>query len=104
MSVHHHPGKNVVADALSRLSIGSVSHFEEQRKELVNDVHRLARLGVRLMIISDSGVTFENGAKSSFVVEVKENQHSGTILLEVKNVVHNQRVEVLSQGGDGVLR
>ena len=48
MSVHHHPGKNVVADALSRLSMGNVAHVEEERKELVKDVHRLARLGFRL--------------------------------------------------------
>ena len=49
MSEHYHPGKeNVVADALSRLSMGSVSHFKEERKEIVKDVHRLAPLGVRL--------------------------------------------------------
>ena len=55
MRVNYHPCKaNVVADALSRLSMGSVTHVEEERNELVKDVHKLARLGVRLMIISDS--------------------------------------------------
>ena len=55
MSVHYHPGKmNVVANDLSRLSMGSVAHIEEERKEIVKNVHRLARLGVRLMSISDS--------------------------------------------------
>ena len=30
MSVHYHPGKeNLLANALSRLSMGSVAHFEE---------------------------------------------------------------------------
>ena len=54
MSVHYHPGKaNVVANDFSRLSIGSVAHVEEKIKELVKDFHRLARLGVRLMSISD---------------------------------------------------
>ena len=38
------------------------------------------------------------------VVEVKEKQDSDPILLELKGVVHNQRVEVFSQRGDGVLR
>ncbi|WMV41286.1 hypothetical protein MTR67_034671 [Solanum verrucosum] len=95
MSVHYHPGKtNVVADALSRLSMGSVAHVEEERKELAKDVHRLARLGVRLMSISDSGVTVQNGAESSLVVEVKEKQDSEPILLELKGAAHNQRVEV----------
>ena len=73
MSVHYHPGNaNVVDNALSRLSMGSVSHVEEKGKDLMKDVHRLARLGVRLMIISDSGVTVQNRVDSSFVVEVKE--------------------------------
>ena len=43
-------------------------------------------------------------AESSLVVEVKEKQESNPILLELKGAVNNQRVEVFSQGGDGVLR
>ena len=105
ISVHYHPGKaNVVADALSILYMGSVAHVEEERKELVKDVHRLARLGFRLMSISDIGVTVQNGAESSLVVEVKEKQDSDPILLELKGAVNNQKVQVFSQGGDGVLR
>ncbi|WMV58725.1 hypothetical protein MTR67_052110 [Solanum verrucosum] len=43
MSVLYHLGKtNVVVDALSRLSIGSVAHIEDDKEELVRDVHRLA--------------------------------------------------------------
>ena len=50
MSVHYHPGKtNVVADSLRRLSMGSVAHVEEERKELIKDVHSLARLGIHLL-------------------------------------------------------
>ena len=82
---------------------GSVAHVEEKRKELVKDVHRLARLRVLLMSISDSRVTIQNGARSSLVVEVKKNQESDPIFLELKGVVNNQRVEVFSQGGDGKL-
>ena len=103
MSVHYHPGKaNVVADSFRRLSMGSVADVEEKRKELVEDVHRLARLGVRLMSISDSHVTIQNGAESSLVVEVKKNQESDSILLELKGAVKNQRVDVFSQVGDSV--
>ncbi|WMV54689.1 hypothetical protein MTR67_048074 [Solanum verrucosum] len=50
-----------------------VAHIEEERKDLAKDVHRLDRLGVRLMSISDSGVMIQNGEESSLVVEVKEN-------------------------------
>ena len=47
MSILYHPGKaNVEADALSRLSMGSVSHVEDGKKEFFRDVHRLAHMGV----------------------------------------------------------
>ena len=105
MIVHYYHGKaNVVADGLSRLSMDSVAHVGEKIKDLVKDVHRLARLGVLLMSISDSGVTVQNGVESSLVVEVKENQESHPIFLELKGAVNNQRVEVFFQGRYGVLR
>ena len=104
MSLHYHPSKaNVVADTFRRLSMGSVAHVEEERKEIVEDVHRIARLGVRFFSISDNGVTFQNGDESSLEVEVMEKQGSDPFLLELKGPVHNQRVEVFSQGGDSVL-
>ncbi|XP_069143374.1 uncharacterized protein [Solanum lycopersicum] len=93
MSVYYHPGKaNVVADALSRLSMGSVAHVDE-KNDLVKDVHRLARLGVFLMSISYSGVIVQHGAESSSVVEVKEKQESDPILLELKDT-HNSRYSI----------
>ena len=49
MSVLYHPGKDsVVANALIRMTMGSVSHMEEEKKELVKDVHMLAHLVVWL--------------------------------------------------------
>ncbi|KAH0633374.1 hypothetical protein KY284_036160 [Solanum tuberosum] len=45
MSALYHPDKAyVVANALSRMTMGSVAHVEDEKKELVRDVHRLARL------------------------------------------------------------
>ena len=53
MSVLYHPGKaNVVANTLSRMSMGSVSHVEKEKKELVKDVHRFSLLGVLFTIFS----------------------------------------------------
>ena len=75
ISVHYHPcEENVVADSFSRLYMGRVVQIEEERKELVKDVHRLARLGVRIICISDNCVKVMNRTKSSLVVEVKENK------------------------------
>ena len=54
------------------------------------------------MSISDSGVTVQNGAESSLMVEVKEKQDSDPIF-ECKSAFQNQRVEFFFQGRDGVL-
>ena len=43
MRVLYHPGKtNMVADALSRLSMGSVAHVDDDRKKLARDAHTLS--------------------------------------------------------------
>ena len=58
MNVHYHPGKaNVVADALSMMSMRSTTHIEDDKKELVKDVHRLARLGVLFVDSTSGGVS-----------------------------------------------
>ena len=49
MSVLYHPHKaNVVAVTLSRVYMCSVGHVNDEKKEIVKNVHRLACLGVRL--------------------------------------------------------
>ena len=86
---YHHAKANVVAYALSKVSMGSISHGDGERKELAKDFHNLSHLGVRLMSTLDNGVTVQNGLESSFLVKVKEKQVSGPISLELKGAVHN---------------
>ncbi|KAH0656975.1 hypothetical protein KY285_031857 [Solanum tuberosum] len=105
MSILYHPGKaNVVADSLSRLSMGSTAHVEEGKRKLAKDVHRLARLGVRLMDSIEGGIVVTNGVESSLVSEVKGKQDQDPILLELKANVRKQKVLAFEQVGDGVLR
>src|SRR5688572_1489441 len=101
MSVLYHSGKaNVVADALSRLSMSSVSHVEDGKKELVCDVHRLARLGVRLVDSSDGSVTIQNGSESSLIENVKVKQGMDPSLVDLKKSVEYKVIELFSKGGD----
>ncbi|KAH0715252.1 hypothetical protein KY284_008157 [Solanum tuberosum] len=71
---------------------------------LAKDMHKLARLGVRLMDSIEGGVVVMNGAESSLVSEVKEKQDQDPSLLELKENVHKQKILAFEQGGDGVLR
>ncbi|WMV33399.1 hypothetical protein MTR67_026784 [Solanum verrucosum] len=82
----------------------SVAHIEDNNKELVRDVHILARLGVRLVDSIKGGVMVHNGSKSSFVADVKAKQGLDPILIELKETVIKKPVEAFSQGGDGVVR
>ena len=88
MSVLYHPGKaNVVADALSHTTMGTVSHVEKSKKDLVKDVHRLACLGVQLEDSPNGGFVVHHNSESSLVVELKSKQHLHPSLMELKESV-----------------
>ena len=63
----------MVAYALSSMPMGRLSHIEEGKKHLVKDVHRFARLGVRLEDSPNCGFVVHNNSESSLVVEVSLN-------------------------------
>ena len=66
MSVLYQPDKaNVVADALRHMTIGSVCHEEEAKKDLVKDVHRLARFGLRFEYSPNGGFMVYHNFESS---------------------------------------
>ena len=104
MSVVYHPGKtNVVADALSRMTMGSVYHVEEGKKELVKNFHRLDRLEVRLEDFPNDGFMVHNKPESSLVVEVKSKKHLDPLLMELKKSVI-KKFNDYSTRGNGFLR
>ena len=60
----------MVEDALSRMNMGSVSHVEEGKKDLVKDFNCLACLGVRLKDSPNGGSMVHHNSESSLIVEV----------------------------------
>ncbi|WMV25175.1 hypothetical protein MTR67_018560, partial [Solanum verrucosum] len=80
------------------------AHVDIGDREMAREVHRLARLGVRLEEVGNGGVVVVDGARSSLVDEVLAKQDLDSSLLELKALVKKGKVEVFSQGGDGALR
>nr|XP_009791492.1 PREDICTED: uncharacterized protein LOC104238729 [Nicotiana sylvestris] len=101
-----HLGKaNVVADALSRKSLGSLAHLGVDQKPLAWEVYQLASLGVRISTSDEGKVMVRNGAESSLVAEVKEKQLIDPALAQMKEAVLNNKTSTFSLGGeDSVLR
>ncbi|WMV08347.1 hypothetical protein MTR67_001732 [Solanum verrucosum] len=95
--------RNGLGYALSRLSMGSVAHIDDDKKELDQDVHLLARLDVRLVDSTKCGFMVHTGSKSSFVENVKPKQGLDPTLVELKEVVLKKFLEAFSQGRDSVL-
>jgi len=94
MSIVYHPNKaNILADALSRLSMGSVAHVDDDRKELARHVHRFARLSARLVDSAKGGVMVHKGSESFFATDVKAKQCLDSTLVELKEVVLRKSVE-----------
>ena len=104
MNVHYHPGKAIIVDdALRRMSMGSTTHVEDEKKELEKDVHRLARLGVRLVDSTSGSVSAHPCSVSLLVVDVKQGQQLDPVLMELKDSAININGS-FALGGDDILR
>ena len=105
MSVLYNPGKaNVVSYSLSRMTMGSVSYVDEEKKDLAKEVHRFAKLVVRLDGSPNGGAIVHHNSYSSLKVEVMSKQHLYQPLMELEESVLGNLNESFSSGRGGVLR
>ena len=65
----------------------SIAHVDDERKELVRDIHSLARLRVQLVDFSKGGVVVYNGSELSFIVHVKVKKCLDSMLVELKEAI-----------------
>ena len=71
-TILYHPGKvNVVADALSRKSMGSLAHIVVQKRQMVQEVRNCLNDGVVLSITNTRTMLAHVQVQSSLVEEVK---------------------------------
>ncbi|WMV41240.1 hypothetical protein MTR67_034625 [Solanum verrucosum] len=105
VNILYHPGKaNVVADALSRLSMGSLVHLPCIKQEIVRDVHKLASLGVQFFEAEDGRVIVQNTTESLLVALVKEKQYDDPLFLQYREGIHEHQITAFNLAEDGTLR
>ncbi|XP_070028750.1 uncharacterized protein [Nicotiana sylvestris] len=105
INILYHPGKaNVVADALSRKSMGVLAHLVVQRRSLGREIQKLAIDGIRLDETEEGGITAYALAQSSLVAHVKAKQDEDPYLVKLKEGVRNKEITAFTLGSDGVLK
>ncbi|XP_070045775.1 uncharacterized protein [Nicotiana tomentosiformis] len=77
---------NIITDALSRKSMGSLSHVEADKVKMTKYLCQLASLQVCLVDAEGGRILVQNTAKSSFVIEVKERQHEDPELIKLREI------------------
>lgn len=88
MTVPYHLKKvNMVMNALSPFLMGSVAHVEDDKKELVHDVHKFFRMGVHFVDSNEGGVLAHNGLKLSFASDIMAKHDLDMIMVELKKSI-----------------
>ena len=88
MNVKYHPGKaNIGFDALRRMTIRRTAHVEDDKKELVHDVHKFFRMGVHFVDSNEGGVLAHNGLKLSFASDIMAKHDLDMIMVELKKSI-----------------
>ncbi|XP_070055244.1 uncharacterized protein [Nicotiana tomentosiformis] len=105
IDILYHPGNaNVVADALRRRSMDSLSYLQPKKYEIDHEIHQLSSLGVRLLDSGDTGVTIQDTATSSLVTEVKERRYEDLVQAHYIDTSHEKENTPFEITGDGVLK
>ena len=86
VDILHHPGKeNVVAHALSHMSMGRLTDIQRERRNMVREIQRLSSLRVRLANSEDSGVSIREVAESSIIDELKRHQCKDPVVAQYRD-------------------
>ena len=103
-TIRYHPGKaNVVADALSRKSSGSLAHIRVERRELIKDLHEMGLCRTQLEL-HDSGVLLANiQVRSPLVEKIKLAQSQDPQLEKWRTLAQDEK-SGLEVDEDGILR
>ena len=84
----YHPGKaNAVADALSRKSMGSLSHIVGQRREIVKELHSLLNEGCSFEMSEDQPMIAQFRVRLNLLDQIKAAQNSDPEIKELKKKI-----------------
>ncbi|XP_070011398.1 uncharacterized protein [Nicotiana sylvestris] len=102
--LYHHGKANVVADALSRKSMGSLAHIAPTKRLLSKDIQRLEDTSIKFSIGNSEALLAFAQAKSSLVERVKATQYEDERLCKYRDEALAGKSKDMIVESDGVLR
>ncbi|XP_057416627.1 uncharacterized protein LOC130711144 [Lotus japonicus] len=97
-TILYHPGKaNVVADALSRKSMGSLAHLAEVKRPIVKEFQELVDSGVQFELAHSNSLLANVQIRSTFVDDIKQTQSQDPYMVKMVEDVQNGKVSQFSK-------
>ncbi|XP_073219601.1 uncharacterized protein [Cicer arietinum] len=96
--------ENVVADALSRKSIGSLAHITEIKRPVVKEFQEVAESGIQLELGHSRLFLAHVQIRPTIVDDIKEAQSQDPYLVNMVNNVQNGKISDFLVDSNGVLR
>ncbi|XP_059310091.1 uncharacterized protein LOC132061264 [Lycium ferocissimum] len=106
LKILYHPGKaNMVANPLSRKSMGTLAYLLVHGMPMGKEIRRLASLGVRLDETEDGELVGITPSRSDIVESIKSKQYDDELLVKLTDGVEGGEYTSFTIGtGDSVLR
>ena len=100
----HHPGKaNVVADALSRKSSGSLAHISVERGPLIQELHESVDQSLMIKISRSGGLLAQFKDRSVLKDRIKATQSRDPVLVELKENVQSRKFTGFTLNDEDIL-
>jgi hypothetical protein len=101
-SINYHPGKaNVVADALSRKSLGFSAALLTTQKEIIND---LERMEIEVVMGHSGAYLASLGVQPTLIERIKLSQSGDSQLVKIMDEVQSGKKPMFNISDDGVLK
>ena len=104
-TIQYHSGKaNVVADALSRESSGSLAHISAEKLQLTRELYELYDQGLQLEVLESGALLAHFRVKSVLMDRIKTAQCRDPQLMKIMDEVQQGQADDFVIGDDGTLR